>query len=60
MTDRLTNRQTDGQTDAQGKTTCLPTLKGGDIKIENLKKEGKMRISIHNTLCLPEGVHKIS
>ena len=34
-------------------------------KIENLKNEGKMRISIsffylHNTLCLPEGVHKIS
>ena len=30
---------------------------------ENLNKEGKMRISIffhlHNTLCLPEGVHKI-
>ena len=22
---------TDGQTDAQGKTICLPTLKGGDI-----------------------------
>ena len=34
-------------------------------KIENLKKEGKMRIStliyhLHNTLCLPESVHKIS
>ena len=33
-------------------------------KIENLKKEGKMRIStlifINNTLCLPESVHKIS
>ena len=31
---------------------------------EKLKKESKMRISIliyhlHNTLCLPEGVHKI-
>ena len=23
--------RTDGQTDAQGKTICLPTLKGGDI-----------------------------
>ena len=33
-------------------------------KIENLKKEGKKRISIliffNNTLCLPENVHKIS
>ena len=33
-------------------------------KIENLKKEGKMRTSIfnfhlHNTICLPKGVHKI-
>ena len=23
--------QTDGQTDARGKTICLPTLSGGDI-----------------------------
>ena len=30
VTDRQT-RQTDGQMDAGGKTTCLPTLKGGDI-----------------------------
>ena len=33
-------------------------------KIENLKKEGKMRIStlifIYTTLCLPESVHKVS
>ena len=34
-------------------------------KIENLKKEGKMKIihlnfHLHNTLCLTEGVHKIS
>ena len=29
-------------------------------KIENLKKEGKMRISILIFICLPEGVHKIS
>ena len=28
-------------------------------KIENLKKEGKMWIHLHNTLCLPEGVHTI-
>ena len=28
-------------------------------KIENLKKEGKMRIHLHNTLCLHEGVCKI-
>ena len=27
----ICDRQTDGQTDAQGKTICLPTLKGGDI-----------------------------
>ena len=26
----VTDRQTDGQTDAWGKTLCLPTLKGGD------------------------------
>ena len=36
-------------------------------KIENMKKEGKMKnenehfnFHLHNTLCLPEGVHKIS
>ena len=27
----VTDRQTDRQTDALGKTICLPTLKGGDI-----------------------------
>ena len=27
----VTDRQTDRQTDARGKTICLPTLKGGDI-----------------------------
>ena len=36
MTDRETDGQkdgqTDGQTDTRGKTICLPTLKGGDIK----------------------------
>ena len=26
----VTDRQTDGRTDAWGKTICLPTLKGGD------------------------------
>ena len=26
----VTDRQMDGQMDAWGKTTCLPTLKGGD------------------------------
>ena len=31
----VTDRQTDGQTDALGKTICLPTLKGGDIKSGN-------------------------
>ena len=29
----MTDRQTGGQTDARGKTICLPTLKGGDINI---------------------------
>ena len=29
QTDRRTDRQTDRQRDAQGKTICLPTLKGG-------------------------------
>ena len=29
MTDRQTHRQTDPQTDARGKTICLPTLAGG-------------------------------
>ena len=29
----VTDRRTDRQTDAQGKTICLPTLKGGDINI---------------------------
>ena len=27
----MTDRRTDGQTDARGKTICLPTLSGGDI-----------------------------
>ena len=27
----VTDRQTDRQMDARGKTICLPTLKGGDI-----------------------------
>ena len=27
----VTDRQTDRQTDARGKTICLPTLKGGGI-----------------------------
>ena len=29
VTDRQTDRQTSGQTDARGKTICLPTLRGG-------------------------------
>ena len=33
QTDGRTDRRTDGQTDTRGKTICLPTLKGGDIKI---------------------------
>ena len=27
----VTDRRTDGRTDARGKTICLPTLRGGDI-----------------------------
>ena len=27
----MTDRRTDGRTDARGKTICLPTLSGGDI-----------------------------
>ena len=27
----VTDRWTDGRTDARGKTICLPTLRGGDI-----------------------------
>ena len=34
----MTDRQTDGQTDARGKTICLPTLSGVDI------------ITSHNTI----------
>ena len=30
----VTDRQTDEQMDARGKTICLPTLKGGDIITE--------------------------
>ena len=33
----VTDRQTDRQTDARGKTICLPTLKGGDIKNKNCR-----------------------
>ena len=43
MTDRQTDRQMDGQTDAWGKTICLPTLKGGDI-IKNNSVSGLNRI----------------
>ena len=33
VTDRRTDGQMDGRTDARGKTVCLPTLKGGDINM---------------------------
>ena len=32
--DMICDGQTDGQTDARGKTICLPTLSGGDIIID--------------------------
>ena len=34
----MTDRQTDTQTDARGKTISLPTLAGGDIKKKKKKK----------------------
>ena len=33
----MTDRQTDGRTDARGKTICLPTLSGGDIKMSHAR-----------------------
>ena len=33
----VTDRRTDRQTDARGKTICLPTLEGGDIITEKAK-----------------------
>ena len=36
--DTICDRQTDGRTDARGKTICLPTLSGGDIKIARCLK----------------------
>ena len=36
MTDRWTDGGTDRQTDARGKTICLPTLSGGDIITKHL------------------------
>ena len=38
----MTDRQTDRQTDARGKTICLPTLSGGDIINSNLYTEIKV------------------
>ena len=35
----VTDRQSDGQTDARGKTICLPSLKGGDIIIPGCNKK---------------------
>ena len=43
MTDRRTDGRADGQTDARGKTICLPNLKGGDIKKEKEKKKKKKK-----------------
>ena len=40
----VTDRQTDRQTDARGKTICLPTLKGGDIKI-NSHSQSQQKLS---------------
>ena len=31
----MTDGRTDGQTDARGKTICLPTLSGGDIILKH-------------------------
>ena len=40
----VTDRQTDRQTDARGKTICLPTLKGGDICLPTLKGGDIMKL----------------
>ena len=39
----VTDRRTDRQTDARGKTICLPTLKGGDIiiSVNNMRRSRK-------------------
>ena len=47
----VTDRRTDKQTDARGKTICLPTLKGGDIIIQYYDTtqhfaSGEARISV--------------
>ena len=44
----VTDRQTDRQTDARGKTICLPTLKGGDIT----NKQGEANIPFLNLVQL--------
>ena len=44
----MTDGQTDGQTDARGKTICLLTLKGGDIIINYKINAIKInQLSIH-------------
>ena len=43
----MTDRRTDGQTDAQGKTICLPTLKGGG-DITNKKKKRNVGVTRTN------------
>ena len=42
----MTDRQTDGQMDARGKTICLPTLKGDGQTDGQTDARGK-------TICLP-------
>ena len=46
----MTDRQTEGQTDAWGKTICLPTLKGGDIMSTKAvlgSRPGPTQITLH-------------
>ena len=42
----VTDRQTEGQTDARGKTICLPTLKGGDIIIAKCYVSAMLKLSL--------------
>ena len=43
----VTDRQTDRQTDARGKTICLPTLKGGDINIQLKERTSFQMVNFH-------------
>ena len=68
--DRQTGRQTDRKTDTQGKTICLPTLKGGDIIrvsiilkmliFHSFKASGSTFYGLHQRLLKPSKEAAIS